>query len=377
MALIDNTEITAEQITKEGLDALDDKYQKTVGFFAWDYFSAIGKVLYKLWQKIGYIASCLADLRNMDYEDLVQFVFQTRGMNAKKAASSSGYLTVLNGNGTINIGNVFETPDGLQFQAIEKKDVLAGDKFKASCLTKGIIGNVPKGAISVMPSTIQGIVSVINEEAFTGGYEDETKEDLLQRYYDDIQKPVTSGNIYHYIKWALEVTGVGNAKVKPLWNGDNTVKVVILDSNKNIPSKELVNKVQDYIDPGSKGLGLGQAPLGAYCTVCAAEPKYLNVKNKIKLKSGIERSEVVNNIRRDIEEYLKVAAFDEAVKYISYSKIGSLIMNADGVYDYDSKDFLLNGDTDNIVLADNDEITEVAVLNELIIEVENDIEAVT
>ncbi len=28
MALIDNMEITAEQIAKEGLDALDDKYQK-------------------------------------------------------------------------------------------------------------------------------------------------------------------------------------------------------------------------------------------------------------------------------------------------------------------------------------------------------------
>lgn len=377
MALLDSMEITAEQIAKDGLDSLDDKYQKSVGFFAWDYFVAIGKVLYKLWEKLIYVANCLTDLSNMNYDDLVKFVFQTRGIVAKKATFASGNLTVTNGAGTIRTGNIFETPDGLQFRAIETKDVAAGEMFQVECLVKGIEGNVPKGLISVIPTTIQGIVSVTNEEAFTNGYEDESKEDLLQRYYDDIQKPVTSGNVYHYIKWALEVTGVGNAKVKPLWNGDNTVKVVILDSNKNIPSEDLIKAVQDYIDPDSKGLGLGQAPVGAYCTVCGAVPKKLKVKNKIKLKSGVEEAEAVNNIRSAIEKYLKDSAFDESIKYISYSKIGSLIMNAEGVYDYNSNDFLLNDDTDNIVLIDNDEVTEVAVLDELIIEVENDIEAVT
>ncbi len=377
MALIDNMEITAEQIAKEGLDALDDKYQKSVGFFAWDYFVAIGKIIYKLWEKLIYVSRCLTDLSNMNYDDLVKFIFQTRGITAKKATFASGNLTVTNGNGTINKGTIFETPDGLQFQAIETKEVNCGEAFLVECLVKGIEGNVPKGLINVIPTTIQGIVSVTNEEAFTNGYEDESKEDLLQRYYDDIQKPVTSGNIYHYIKWALEVTGVGNAKVKPLWNGDNTVKVVILDSNKNIPSPDLIKAVQDYIDPDSKGLGLGQAPIGAYCTVCGAIPKKLKIQNKIKLKSGIEKAEVINNIRTAIEEYLKTAAFDESVKYISYSRIGSLIMNAEGVYDYDSKDFLVNDDIDNIVLLDNDEITEVAVLDELIIEVENDTEVIT
>ncbi len=59
--------------------------------------------------------------------------------------------------------------------------------FLVECLVKGIEGNVPKGLINVIPTTIQGIVSITNEEAFTNGYEDESKEDLLQRYYDDIQ----------------------------------------------------------------------------------------------------------------------------------------------------------------------------------------------
>ena len=44
-------------------------------------------------------------------------------------------------------------------------------------------------------------------------------------------------------------------------------------------------------------------------------------------------------------------------------------MSADGVYDYDSDSLLLNNDTDNILLVDNNEMTEIAVLNELNIEV--------
>lgn len=372
MLLTDNSEITAEQISKEGLDALDDKYQKTVGFFAWDYFIAIGKVLIKLWERINYVAACLVDLKNMTYEDLVKFVYQTRAIRAKLATYANGYLTVTNGSGIVRAGDIFETPDGLQFQSIETITVNQNESFKIECLTKGITGNVPKGAITVIPTTIQGIVSVTNSEAFTNGYNDESKEDLLQRYYDDIQKPVTSGNVYHYEKWALEVEGVGKVKVKPLWNGDNTVKVVIIDSNKNIPSADLIKKVQDYIDPESKGLGLGQAPVGAYCKVCGAVPKNLNIKNKIKLKSGVELEEAINNIRTSIENYLKTIAFDNSIKYISYSKIGALIMNAEGVYDYDSNDFLLNNDTDNIMLIDTNEVTEIPVLNELIIEESSD-----
>ena len=305
----------------------------------------------------------------MDYDDLVNFVFQTSGIVAKTATHSSGSLTLTNGSGTVSVGDIFETPDGLQFRAIETKEIVNGDKFEIECLTAGIIGNVPQNAITVIPTTIQGLVSVTNENAFTNGYEKEAKSDLLERYYEKLRNPVTSGNVYHYVQWAKEVTGVGKAICKPLWNGDNTVKVVILDSNRNIPSSDLIKAVQDYIDPGAKGLGLGEAPVGAYCTVAGATAKNLNVAAQIKLKSGVELKEVVENIRNAIETYLKTVAFDKSVTYISFAKIGSLIMSADGVYDYDSDSLLLNNDTDNILLVDNNEMTEIAVLNELNIEV--------
>lgn len=364
MALIDKTDITEEEIAVEGLNALDSKYQKSVGFFAWDFFVAIGKILNNLWQKVIYIAYCLTDLSNMDYDDLVNFVYQTRGIKAKKESCSSGLLRIKNGSGVIQKGAIFETADGTQFQATATTTVQTDDTIKIECLAKGIVGNVPKNSITVIPTTINGIVSVTNDIAFTNGYEKETKEDLLNRYYEDLQKPVTSGNIYHYKKWAKEVTGVGDAKVKPLWNGDNTVKVVIIDSNKHIPTSDLISQVQEYIDPLDKwGCGMGQAPIGAYCTVAGASAKKLAISVSVSLKSGVDLTTAKTNIENAINKYLEEIAFDDDILYISYAKIGAIIMDTDGINDYSG--MTINNATDNIILVDTDLITEVAVLDSL------------
>jgi len=362
MALIDNTDITAEEIAKDGLDALDSKYQKSVGFFAWDFFVAIGKILYNVWQKVIYIAKCLTDLSNMDYDDLVNFVFQTRGIVAKTAAASSGQLKVVTGSGTIKAGDIFSTEAGTQFQSLQTVKVAEGDTFEVECTEVGTVGNVAQGAITVIPTTLQGIVSVTNEVEFTNGYDAETKAALLERYYEDIQTPIVSGNIYHYKKWAMECTGVGAVKVKPLWNGANTVKVVILDSNSEIPSEDLVETVQEYIDPKDNwGCGAGQAPIGAYCTVTAPDELKLDISFSLSLSSGYTLDGVKSDIQTGIETYLKSCAL--TADYISYQKIGAIILGVDGVVDYDN--LTINSETKNVAIQDDDTTTEVAVLGEL------------
>ena len=47
MSLINEEDlsISAEQIAKDGLTALDKKYHKSVGFFAWNYFVVTGKIV--------------------------------------------------------------------------------------------------------------------------------------------------------------------------------------------------------------------------------------------------------------------------------------------------------------------------------------------
>lgn len=362
---------TDEELTAEMLAEIPDKYQKTVGFFIWDFLRAVAIGLNEIWIKLKYIAG-MDDLNNFNYDDLVKFVKQRRGITAKKETYASGPITVITGEGTISKGDLFETPDGLQFESTETKDVIQGDTFEAKCLTAGPEGNVPKEAVTVIPKTITGIVKVSNLTEMSGGYNKETKESIIERYLEDLQNPITSGNIYHYKKWAKEVAGVGEADVKPLWDGDNTVKVIIVDSELEPADEKLVKSVQDYIDPytleedGSKigwGCGNGQAPIGAYCTVESARALNLSITFKAILKTGQTPDNAETASVKTIQEYLHEIAFNNEITYISYSKIGSYILKADGIEDY--TDLLINGGTDNISIINNDKIREVAVLDSL------------
>ena len=359
------------EITAEMLQNIPDKYQKNVGYFIWDFLRAIGIILANLWADLAYICA-FWDIEKLNYDDLVKFVFQRRGLVAHTETHSTGFLKV-NGACNISEGTIFETSDGLQFKALADVQLADGDTFEAECLTAGEVGNVPSNTITVIPVAIQNLISVTNPEPFSGGYEKETKENLIERYYEDLRRPITSGNIYHYEKWAKEVNGVGKVKVKPLWNGDNTVKVIIIDNNADIASKELIESVQNYIDPytldneGNKvgwGCGNGQAPIGAYCTVATADKLNINISFEVELATGKTVWQVKESLSAEIKTYLKEITFKENA-CVQYAKIGSLLINNQFVKDY--KNLKINNDTKNIDISETNTAVEIPVLNELTI----------
>lgn len=365
---IEIVEKTDLEISAELLANVPDKYQKNVGYFLWDLMLAVGKEFVTLWNKLRYLSCFIADIRTLDYDDLKTFVFQRTGIDAKSETNATGLIKVINGSGTITSGDIFETEDGLQFKATETKEVAEGETFTAECLTSGEVGNVPVGTITKIPTTIQGIVSITNESPFTGGYEKETKESIIERYYTKLRKPVSSGNKYHYEQWALECTGVGQVKVKPLWNGDNTVKVIIADSNNEIASNDLISTVQNYIDPYTLdsennkigwGCGNGQAPIGAYCTVSTADKKEINISFRVKLEQGSTIETCTQSVKKDIESYLKTLIFVKDA-YVGYANIGALLIGNEHVRDY--SDLKINNLTENINLIDSDTSCEVPIL---------------
>ncbi|MCD8025093.1 MAG: baseplate J/gp47 family protein [Candidatus Gastranaerophilales bacterium] len=406
---------TEEEITAEILTEVPSDYQKSVGFMLWDFARAIAiGAISAIYEKLSYICS-LGDINNFEYDDLVKFVKQRRGIIANTASCSTGSLTAT-GSGTISVGDLFQTESGLQFEATESMTITDSGTFSIQCVTAGADGNVPANTIVVIPVTIAGISSVTNESATTGGYDKETADSIIERYLEDIQNPITSNNKYHYKKWAKEVTGVGDAKIKPLWNGDNTVKVVIIDSDYDVADDTLVNSVQKYIDPYGYqvtngtltgyvqnysddyvatgetiytdydlsevlataqeneysyvsekkygwGHGNGEADIGAYVTVESAQANEIDVDVAITLKTGATLEETTENIKEQIETYLKSTVFESS--YISYAQIGAYILKADGVYDYDESTLKINDGKDNIALEDSDEKVEIAILNNL------------
>ena len=288
-----SNEKNVDEIHAELLENISDNYQKSEGFPVWDILRAFAYGLKRLWDKVFDVEAQL-DVDNMTGNDLDRFVFQRKGLTRKPANKSVAVLKIVTGEGTINAGDLFATANYIRFEAIETKSVVANDTIAVQAVVAGASGNVAANTITQMPVTITGIAEVTNDNPAVDGYDAENDDALRDRYYEALQEPATSGNVYHYKRWAKEVSGVGDAKVFGLWAGDNTVQVVIIDSDKKVPSAETVARCQEYIDPEIAGSGEGQAPVGAYCTVTAATALNVNIETTLDY-DGDET--IIRNIR--------------------------------------------------------------------------------
>lgn len=207
--------------------------------------------------------------------------------------------------------------------------------------------NVAAGTIRIVLGDLAGIVAVTNETYFEGGTDTETDESVLQRYYEHVRRPATSGNAGHYRQWALSVPGISDAKVYPIWDGPGTVKVVLLDDDKRSPSSIVVDNVRDYIEK--------QRPVGADVTVEGAVEVPINVSVNVTLASGSSVAEVRSMIENGVREYLQSLAFTDPL--VRYTRIMAVILDIPPIVDF--TDLLVNGvDNTNIEIADG----SVAVL---------------
>lgn len=335
------------------LDNISDDYQKTEGFPTYDITRGFAFALLVLWKKAEEI-EMKQNVDNLTGDELETFVAQRKGTIRKQATYAEGVLTIVEGNGTIHVGDLFESEGGIKYESLETKDVMNGSTVKIRCTQAGSAGNVAANVITKMPITIQGIISVTNQKPIVGGENTETDNDLRERYYEELREPATSGNKYHYKEWAKEVTGVGEANVIDTWQGKGTVKIVIINADRQAASESLVNDVQEYIDPHKNGDGAGEAPMGAVCTVVSATNIPININvTGIVTNGNVAESEIRDALAKKVESYLKEIAFKQ--NYVSAAQIASFVIGLDYIKDYDT--CTINGDNKKVTLSDE----EVAV----------------
>ena len=329
---------------------IPSEYEKTPGYLIFDITEAVGQEMDLQDKEIETVAAKL-DINNLTGDELTKFAEQRKGVMRKAATYAIGEV-VVQGTGTVTAGDIFETPNGVQFTATETVDIVDNGSVTVRAVAAGNVGVVGAGAITQMPVTIAGINSCNNEEATHDGYDAESDEALRDRYYTALRTPTTSGNKYSYMNWALEVPGVGAVQVFPLGHGENTVDVVIIDSDMLPASAQLVSDVQQHIDPDSLGRGEGTAPMGAHCYVESAAALEINIQAKLTITGAQEDAEAA--VKEAITAYLADIAFTGA--NVSYAQIGSTILDAAGILDYES--LKINNSSANINIPDR----SVAVL---------------
>ena len=335
-----------EEILSRLLSDISDEFDKSVGSFFYDIDKPVSEIIALIYQKAEDILkngfALTATGKYLDTKVAEQGI-------TRKLSTASAVEVVITGTPgcSILIGDKVAS-DTLTFTVTADAE---GDEKGiihtwVSCDTPGVVGNVPIGAINRFPVTLPGLVSVINQTPAEGGFDEETDDELRQRYFEKVSLPATSGSKYHYIMWAKEVSGVGDAKCIPLWNGNGTVKVIIIDANKGTASDELIAEVTEHIEENR--------PIGAEVTVESAEPKVIDVSVSVVTAIGIDEETAKNKVSESITKYLQKNAFSNT--YISYAQIGGCILACDEVTDYSN--LLINGETVNVEISE----TEVPVL---------------
>lgn len=339
-------EKTFEVILDRMLADVPDTLDKREGAIIWDALAPTAIEHQLLYIDIDtFLAEVFADTASREY--LLKRAAE-RGLTPKEAEPAVWQVQIDPAGMEIPIGTRFNV-DEMNLYVSAKID---RGVYYLTCETAGTVGNSLFGQVTPV-NYIRGLVSAELTSLVDPGTDEEDTEEFRARYLKYIRRPAASGNIYDYYNWAMEVDGVGAAKVFPLWNGPGTVKVTITDANKRAASELLVNEVHDHIEE--------VRPIGATVTVDSGVELSINVKAQIKLKTGYVIATVQNDFHDRLDEYLKDNAYD--MDYLPISKVGCLLLNTDGVADYSN--LLINDGNENIDLTD----VQIGVIGRVVLEV--------
>lgn len=249
----------------------------------------------------------------------------------------------------IEIGRRFSLDDVI-YVAISTVDT---SHIRLECEEDGTAGNKSTGDL-IPVEYIDGLQSITITELLIPAEDEEDTEDFRKRYFDSFGSQAFGGNIKDYKEKTKAISGVSGVKVIPNWNGAGTVKLTIISSSYDVPSSELIQQVQEKIDPtANAGKGYGIAPIGHRVTVQGVASQTVNIQTNITYQSGWNYQSSRTYIEKAIDEYFLELAKNwenENQLIVRISQIETRILNAQGVIDIQNT--RLNGQANNLTLGE-------------------------
>lgn len=356
--LLDQTE---ENIMNRMLNKVPSDIDKSEGSFIWDAQAPVAFMLSEaaLWAQellrrgfASTVASDHPDIRSAELD----LRTAEHGITRREAVASSGSVVFTGKPGTtVPAGTYVATPadEGSGESSVEyvtTSGVTLSDLGTGTApiraVTPGSNGNVPAGVIQLMMTSVSGVTSVTNPEPTRSGTDTESDQSLLERFYAKVRSQGTSGNKAQYMQWANEIAGVGGVEVAPLWKGPGTVGLYLIDTDKRAASQDIVDAVQQYIDPSQDGQGEGAAPAGPVITVMPAVEVAIDIS--VKVQRTQEQPSTMDEIRKLIEDgvrtYLQQIAFNRKDPLVRYTRIAAVLLDIPIIVDY--SDLTINGHTE-------------------------------
>lgn len=223
------------------------------------------------------------------------------------------------------------------------------DKYQLQCETAGEVGNVMGDLVPLLDIT--GLTTAAITDILIPGEDEESDEALRSRYLSSFEAYGFGGNIADYREKVNSLSGVGDCKVYPAWNGGGTVKVIIVSPTFGAPEDTVVDYVQNELDPvGSGGTGVGTAPIGHTVTVVGAQVTTVNVTATLTFASGYVQADVIDDIKAAIAAYCTElnSTWSTSTLIVRIAQIESRILDIPGIVDIAST--TINGTAANLTI---------------------------
>lgn len=271
----------------------------------------------------------LLDLNGETYHNLAR----RPGAKARTSMNFSGTPGLI-----LSVGTAFVGAGGLEFDLVESvtldKNGTGGGIAEAVAV--GTVYNVGKDALTTMYVNISGLDEWHNAAAH-GGTDEESDAAYFARIDEKRKRPPTSGNVYDYRQWALEISGVGAVKVIPLQNGPGTVGMLVVGNDMAPADEQIITAVADNVE--------GKRPIGPEVAVSAPEAVPVAISATVELAPGGGAAAVQTAFAAKVRDYLhEVVAQKYGAIYFSkdgdlpykvvYNRVAALLMGVEGVANF-------------------------------------------
>lgn len=265
---------------------------------------------------------------------------EERRLYRREATAASGEITITGDAGTvIPAGSLFSTAavngePSVDYATEQAARILSGGyaTIHVRCTQTGIVGNTPANTVVLLSSKLKGITSITNEEAITGGTEQEDDESLRARIAELDQEQGNSfvGNPADYRRWATSVAGVGAATIIPAHDDSGLVQIILTDSNGDPATTALCEEVYNYI-MCPNDFNKRRAPIGALLSVSPPDAVKIGIKSTVELTDGATVESVKAAFLSRLNDYFATASKDGEIKY---TRVAAALASTDGANDY-------------------------------------------
>ena len=289
---------------------------------------AVATQIYGLYVQADWVnRQCFPQTAVEDYLDLHA---QLRGVTRREATAAEGVLRFETDSPAatdlvISVGTVCMTAGGIRFETTQEGVIPADEtaaEVPARALEPGAAGNAAAGTIRAMSVAPVGVSRCTNPQAFSGGTDAETDEELRERVMETFRRMPNGANAAFYQQEAMSFPQVAAASVLSRPRGIGTVDVVVATPT-GLPDEELLEQLQAYFEE--------RREIAVDLQVKAPEIKNVTVSIRVAAEENRDGASVRQAVEQTVRSWFDGKLLGQNVLR---AKLGELIFAVDGVKNY-------------------------------------------